>query len=212
MSKPPKKPNAPARPNPKPSRTGADSVGNPASKAESVTYRGIQWQLTATGLLQWWNADAEAWVRHRPGADAPPRPPAWETAHAGGGGPATNKAARASWRSPYRLVPLGLFVVIIVFGAIQATSGSGGLASDEAKASSHLVGRCLRQNGTAGGHPRYSAKGLPCATPGVSVKVVRVLPGTPNSPACRAGETGLALPYPGVPYPHVECVVPVTGG
>ncbi|MDQ6840415.1 MAG: hypothetical protein M3137_19285 [Actinomycetota bacterium] len=157
-------------------------------------------------MIRWWSEDLNQWVRWRPGADAPPRPPGWDPVGADGG-PATNKAARASWRSPYRWAPVALIAFIVVVGAVQATSGAGSQGPAEAKASAKLVGQCLRQNGVAGGHPRYSATAVRCGSPGASVRVVRVLSGTPGAPVCPTGETGLSLPYPGVRYPHVECVV-----
>jgi hypothetical protein len=162
--------------------------------------------------MRWWNDDLNQWVPWRRGADAPPLPPGWEAAGGGQGGPATNKAARASWRSPYRWGPLVLIAFIVVVAVLQATRGSGGQSSAEAKASAQLAGKCLHQNGTSGGHPRYSATAVACGSPDASVKVVRVLPGTPGAPACPAGETGFSLPYPGVAYPHVLCVVPAHPG
>lgn len=139
-----------------------------------------------------------------PGDDAPPRPEGWEPA----GAPARSSASRPSFRSPYRLVPIVITLAIIGYGVIQATQGSGGQTAAEAKAATKLVGRCLVTNGTANGHPRYSAKPVACADPRASVRVVRVLAGTPGAPGCPPGTTPLALPYPGVRYPHVECVVP----
>ncbi len=197
-----------ARPNPRPSRTGATRAAAPAAtQGESVRHRGVRWHRAPSGVIRWWNEDLNQWVRWRPGADAPPRPSGWETVGEGGG-PATNKAARPPWRSPYRWVPIALVAFIVVVGLLQATRGSGGQDAAETKASAKLAGQCLHQNGTAQGHPQYSAKSVACGSPGASVKVVRVLPGTPGGPACPADETALSLPYAGVRYPHVECVLP----
>jgi len=193
-----------SRPNPRP------AVSTTVEDA-SVTHRGIRWQRGPKGGIRWWNDQEGAWVPWVRGADAPPRPIGWE-ARGAGGGPATNKAARAPWTSPYRLVPLGLFLAIVIAGVIQATTGSGGQAPAEATAAGKLAGHCLRQNGFAGGHPRYSAEAVGCSTPGASVKVVRVLPGTPGAAGCPVGEIDLTLPYAGVRYPHVECVVSVAHG
>ena len=212
MAKPPRSGASRAKPNPRPSRTGATGAAASAkatTPGESVRHKGVRWHRAPTGVVRWWNDDLNQWVRWRPGADAPPRPTGWEPG--GGGGPATNKAARAGWRSPYRWAPLALIAFVVVIGLIQATSGSGGQDAAEAKASAKLAGQCLHQNGTSGGHPRYSATAVSCGSPQASVKVIRVLPGSPGAPACAAGETGLSLPFPGVRYPHVECVVPAGG-
>jgi hypothetical protein len=212
MAKPSRSRASQPKPNPRPSRTGATGAAasvKATTPGEAVRHKGVRWHRAPTGVVRWWNEDLNQWVRWRPGADAPPRPPGWEPG--GGGGPATNKTARAGWRSPYRWAPVALIAFIVVIGLIQATSGSGGQDSAETKASAKLAGQCLHQNGTAAGHPRYSATAVACGSPQASVKVVRVLPGTPGAPACGPGETGLSLPYPGVRYPHVECVVPAGG-
>lgn len=182
----------------------------PLGQGRKTRHRGVHWQETPAGIIRWWNDDARTWVRYRPGADAPPPPPGWAVVDEGG--PATNKAARAGWRTPYRLVPIILIVVVLGVAIVQASQGSGGQGAAEAKAADKLVGKCLKQNGITGGHPRYSAAGMACTAPGSAVRVVRVLPGTPGSPPCPAGDTGFVLPYLGVRYPHVECVVPVSAG
>ncbi len=200
-----------AKPNPRPSRAGATPAADSrqaSARGESVRHRDVRWHRAPTGVIRWWNEDLNQWVRWRPGSDAPPRPPGWGPT-TGGGGPATNRAARASWRSPYRWAPVALIAFVLVLALVQATKGSGGQDAAEAKAAAKLEGQCLKQNGIAAGHPRYSATAVACGAPGASVRVVRVLPGTPGARGCPSGETGLALPYPGVRYPHVECVVPV---
>lgn len=172
-------------------------------EAKRVTHRGIHWHQAPSGRIRWWNTEDKAWIIWRPGDDAPPRPDGWDAR----GGPATSRSARPSFRSPYRLVPIVIALIIVVYGVVQATQGSGGQTSAETKAADKLVGRCLVTNGTANGHPRYSATSVVCSDPRASVKVLRVLPGTPGARGCGAGTTGLSLPYPGVRYPHLECVV-----
>ncbi len=215
MAKPSRSASSGAKPNPRPSRTGATGASasvKATTPGESVRHKGVRWHRAPNGVVRWWNEDLNQWVRWRPGADAPPRPPDWEVGGGSAGGPATNKAARAGWRSPYRWAPLALIAFVVVVGLAQATRGSGGQDAAETKASAKLAGQCLHQNGMADGHPKYSATGVACGSSGANVRVVRVLPGTPGAPLCPAAETGLSLPYPGVRYPHVECVLPVHPG
>ena len=177
--------------------------------ADDVVHRGIRWQRAPSGAMRWRDADGQEWVRYAPGDDAPPRPPGWE--RSGVGRPRAG-LERPPWRSPYRIVPLVVFVAIIVIGIVQAATGSGGQAAAEAKAAHALVGKCLVQEGTVGGEPRYGAKGVACSAVGAVVKVVEVLPGTPGAPSCPQGTTSVQLAYNGVRYPHQLCVVVHGGG
>lgn len=172
--------------------------------ADDVVHRGVRWQRSSTGALRWWDADSGTSVRHRRGADAPPRPPGWERGRLL---PAAT-LERPPWRSPYRIVPLVLLVLVIGIGAAQALSGSGGQAGAEARAARALVGRCLTQAGFAAGHPTYSPRGVACSTPGAVVRVTEVLPGTPGAPACPPSTTAVVLAFPGVAHPHQLCTVP----
>ncbi|MCU4184419.1 hypothetical protein K6U06_08600 [Acidiferrimicrobium sp. IK] len=175
--------------------------------SNDVVHRGVRWQRASSGALRWWHAEEGRWVRYTRGADAPPRPPGWERSR-----PAPSvRLERPPWRSPYRIIPLVLLALVIVIGVVQALRGSGGQAAAETKAAHALIGKCLVQDGTVGGEPRYSAKAVSCSAVGALVKVVKVLPGTPGSPACPLGTTSVQLAYNGVRYPHQLCVV-VNGG
>ena len=175
--------------------------------ADDVVHRGIRWQRAASGAMRWWDDAGERWVRFRPGADAPPRPPGWDRSRRSAG----LSLERPPWRSPYRIIPLVLVALVIIIGVVQAVRGSGGQAAAEAKAAKALVGKCLVQDGSVGEEPRYGAKGVSCSAVGALVKVVKVLPGTPGAPACPQGTTSVQLAYTGVRYPHQLCVV-VNGG
>ena len=177
---------------------------------EEVTHRGIRWRRTGRAM-EWFDTAAGeggggAWVRYRPGRDAPPRPPGWDSRRRGLL-PADVSIDRPGWRTPYRIVPLVVFVAILGLGAWQALSGSGGQTQAEARAAAGLVGKCLVQQGFADGHPAYSAKAVACSAPGAVVRVQSVQPGTPGSPACPSGTLGVVLAYPGVRYPHQLCTV-----
>ncbi|MGH9122575.1 MAG: LppU/SCO3897 family protein [Acidimicrobiales bacterium] len=170
-----------------------------------VSYRGISWQRTPKGRITWYDDDQRQWRIWRPGGDAPPLPPDWAPDAAG----PPPRVARAGWTSPYRLVPLVLAVVVIILGIVVATSGSGAAKAAETKAAEALLGKCLPQNGTFQGHPRYGDTAVTCSSPAARVKIVQVLPGTPGSPQCPSDTTRLQLGYAGVQYPHQECAQPL---
>jgi hypothetical protein len=115
------------------------------------------------------------------------------------------KVARPRWLSPWRIVPIVLVVGAVVIALFQATQPSANNTAKEARASAALLGKCLAKEGSRGFH----ATPVPCSSPQAAVKVVKVVPSTPGSPLCPQGSTAVELPYPGVRYPHVECVVTV---
>jgi streptogramin lyase len=100
-------------------------------------------------------------------------------------------------------------VVAVVIAVVQVVRPSGSQTAKETAASKALLGKCLAEHGTSGGHPKYTSATVPCDSSSAAVKVVAVIPSTPGSPLCAAGTTGVELPYPGVQYPHVMCVQPV---
>jgi hypothetical protein len=157
--------------------------------------------------MGWFNEGRGRWVRWYPGADAPPLPPRWAT------GPfplPPPRVARPRWRSPYRIVPIVMAVIIVGLGVWQATRTTSNPVQAETRSAEALKGKCLATNGTSGGHPRYSPSPVSCAGADAAIRVVSVLPGTPGSPSCPAGTTPVQLATIGVRYPHVECAHPVT--
>jgi hypothetical protein len=171
---------------------------------EETTYRGVRWQRDKVGRLRFYDGDGDRWVMWAPGVDAPPRPPGWERRRRGLG-----TIPRPGWATPWRLVPLGLIILVLIIAVIQASRPSGDPVHKEATATAALLGKCLAQHGTAEGHPKYSSKPVACSSPTAAVQVVRVIPSIPGSPLCPAGTTGVELPYGGVQYPHILCVQPV---
>jgi hypothetical protein len=178
-----------------------------AQGVEEVTYRGVRWQRNGAGRVRFYNGDGERWVAWRPGIDAPPLPPGW-----GGRERRPSNVERPAWRSRWRLVPLALTALIVAIAVAQGLRSSGSQVHKEAKETAGLLGKCLAQKGTSGGHPEYSAKSVPCSSPTASVRVVRVIPSTPGSPICPGGTTGVEVPYPGVSHPHILCIQPVPSG
>jgi hypothetical protein len=109
-------------------------------------------------------------------------------------------------------VPVALTATVVVIAMFQALRPSASQVHKEATLTAALLGKCLAQNGTAEGHPKYSASPVSCASPTASVLVMRVISSTPGSPLCPSGTTGVELPYAGVAHPHILCVQPVQPG
>jgi hypothetical protein len=175
------------------------TAGQPSGKAAETTYRGIRWRRDARGRSRFFDADRQRWVAWGTRVDAPPLPPGW----------GTEAIARPSWRTPWRIVPVVLIVVALVIAVTQALdSGRGNQVTKETKASAALLGRCLQQDGTLAGHPKYLPKSVSCTSAQADAKVVAVLTSTPGSPLCPSDTVGMELPYD-VPHPHIECVQPL---
>lgn len=185
---------------------GGDPPGGNPPGGRRATYRGVRWRWERDGTVAWYNEGLGRWVRWRPGGDAPPVPPRWADE---GLPPPPPRLARAKWRSPYRIVPVVLAVAVVGIGAYQALRSSGSAARNEAKATEALLGHCLARTGGTDARPTYGTTAVPCTSKDAAVRVVAVLPGAATPPRCPAGSTPLARPYPGVRYPHVECVRPV---
>ena len=178
--------------------------GEGRAKAQRATYRGVRWRRDVDGTIGWYNDGIGRWVRWWPGSDAPPVPPRWADAVVG-----RPSMGRPRWRSPYRIVPVVLVVAVVVVGVVQALRSQSNPVKAETRTAEKLVGKCLAANGTQGGHTAYKSTPVPCSLPVADVKVVKVLPGTPGGPRCPEGTMAVQLAYPGVRYPHVECVTRV---
>jgi len=188
-------------------RTGA-RPGRPAGTSaqptagERVRYRGIRWRKDPDGTIGWYNEEAGGWLRWRPGGDAPPVPPRWADDVAKI--PVPPRLRRASWRSPYRLVPIALALGAVVLGVVQVDSSTSHAAARANREAHALLGHCLAPTGTAKGV--YSTTPVPCGGPTATVRVVAVHRATGTRPVCPAGSTALRLSYVGVATPDIECV------
>jgi hypothetical protein len=167
-----------------------------------TTYRGIRWRRLSDREISFYDPEGERWVVWRPGVDAPPRPPGWEPA----------RAARPGRWTRWRVIPLVLVAAGVAIAIVQVLHPSGNQVAHEAKAAQAMLGKCLAQHGTVGGHPRYSATAVPCDSADAAVKVVRVIPSTPGSPLCPPGTVGVELLVNGVKYPHIECIQTIRPG
>lgn len=174
------------------------------SRLEETTYRGVRWRREGGGGVSFYDADGDTWIPWTDDGGAPPLPPKWGLL----GRPIG--ITRPGWRSHWRIIPVVLVVAAVIIAIVQAERPNGNPVAKEAAASQGLLGKCLPQDGTSDGHPRYSTKTVACGSSQAAVKVVQVLATTPGSPGCPSGTTGVLIPYTGVQYPHVECVQPVT--
>ena len=171
-----------------------------SSKPNETTFRGVRWRREEDGSVSFFETGSRRWIRWAPGIDSPPLPPRWNLL----GVP--TRVERPGWRSRWRVIPLVLVLAAVVVAVLQAVLPSGNAVKKEAAASAALLGKCLAQNGSEGGHPKYSTKAVSCTSTKASVRVVKVIPSTPGSPPCPNGTVGVEIPYPGVRYPHIECV------
>jgi hypothetical protein len=170
-------------------------------RPEETSHKGVRWRRDSAGRVSFYDQSGDRWVHWQTGVDAPPLPPKWQLL----GVP--TKVTRPGWRSPWRVVPLLLVVGAVVVAIFQIVVPSGDNTAKETKASAALLGQCLPKSG---GH--FSSHPVPCTSPKAAVKVVSVIPSSPGSPPCPSGTQAVELAYPGVRYPHIECVRPVPPG
>ncbi len=174
---------------------------------EKVTHRGIRWQRDSQGRIRWWHEDDQRWVRWRPGDDAPPRPSGWERRGSSGAPPLT----RPAWRSPYRLVPLTLAVLILGVGLYQAfRTGSTTTSPAETRQAEAYLGQCLPKV-SAKPDAGYSSTTVPCSAPTAAGKVVAVVTFAQTKSACPAGTVVAVLTNTAVTHPHFECIQALAG-
>ncbi|MDA8060883.1 MAG: hypothetical protein M0T80_00385 [Actinomycetota bacterium] len=191
-------------------RTGAEARAVPG-EPELTSYRGVEWRKDPDGTIGWYNDEAGGWLRWRPGADAPPLPPRFEPDAAAI--PLPPRLKRASWRSPYRLVPVVLVAAAVALGVWQAGReggvGATALARREARA---LVGHCLPHASSPSGAQvadAFSTSPVGCSSRVAEVRVVSVHQVTVSRPRprCGPGQMTLQLAYVGTRTPDVECAV-----
>lgn len=194
----------------------ARSRGAVPRSTEEVVHRGVTWRRSSTGRVIWYNEGLCRWVTWAPGSDAPPLPAGWEKnvapvpsapadqRHAGQGA-GNAMVTRPPMRSPYRLVPLIVFVVIIVLAVYQATRTSS--ASPQQKAQAYaLSGHCLERDGGTASAPSYSGTPVSCSSPSASVKVVEVVEAGKTSLRCPARTDVAQIVQAGVQGEPFECL------
>jgi len=172
---------------------------------ERTTYRGVRWRRRE-GVVSFYDPDSDRWIPWSEHGGCPPLPPRWSLL----GVP--TKVTRPGWRSPWRIVPLVLVIGAVAIAVIQAISPAPDAPAKQRQAALALVGKCLPEHGTSGGHPDYSASPVACDSAKAAVKVVSAVASTPSGPGCPAGTFAVVIPYLGVKYPVVDSARAIGGG
>jgi hypothetical protein len=117
-------------------------------------------------------------------------------------------STRASMRSPYRIVPLVIAVIIVVLALWEATRPPGHATKADIAAAEALKGQCLLKEGGKPSFPVLSPTPVSCSAPKAYAKVVAVLvPGHPGS--CPLGSAVVQVLQTGVVGEPSECILPV---
>jgi len=212
---------------------GGDGAGHRARTAEDnavqqVVFRGVRWRRSPSGRVAWYNEGLGRWVKWSPGSDAPPTPEGWAatTPKPEPTAPATIAVARErsgllrylptdamarrpGLRSPFRVVPIAIALLIVVLALYQATAPATKASKQDIAAAEALKGHCLARSGGDASALTYSSAPLSCTAAGAVVKVVAVLvPGAKES-ACPKGSALAELLDVGVVGEPLECLEPL---
>lgn len=211
-------------------RPGA--TAGPRRRRLEVEYRGVRWRKSVGGTVTWLNEGLGRWVTWYPGSDAPPLPPGWQleedlapaaadvagavpgpgAVHSTGALPAAaGPVERKAMRSPFRVAPVVIVVMIVVLAIWQATQSPVKATPQDIATAKSLQGKCLARAGGTASSPKLSATPVSCASPSAAVKVVAVVvPHAKTGPrACPAGAGLVQVLNPGIMDEPVECVEPV---
>ena len=115
-------------------------------------------------------------------------------------------------RSPYRIVPIIVAVLVVAAAVFQATRPVARASASDIAAAKALNGHCLARTGGTESAPRYSNRPVGCGTAGATVRVVAVLvPGADGRVvgSCPKGALAAQVFQPVAGEP-VECLAPAT--
>jgi hypothetical protein len=113
---------------------------------------------------------------------------------------------RAPMRSPFRLVPLVIAVVIVAVALWEAARPPAHATKADIAAAEALKGQCLARTGGTVSYPSFSATPVSCSSKQAYAKVTKVLvPGKPGS--CAAGSAVVQVLQVGVSGEPTECIV-----
>ena len=170
----------------------------------------------------WFNESLRRWVLWSPGSDAPPVPGAWapdeaadkpgaEPADKAGAEPADAMSRRPPMRSPYRLVPIVIGLLIVAAAVYQASRPPAKASRQDIAAAVALRGRCLARTGGTESAPRFSATPVTCTSRDAAVKVLSVFSPSKGDETGHCPSSGLValVVYPTLRGEPFECLVPV---
>ncbi len=175
-----------------------------------VVHRGVRWRRSSSGRTLWFNGGLSRWVLWEPGSDAPPLPPTWEADEPASVAvpPANAMATRAPLRSPFRLVPLVIAVIIVALALWEATRPPSHASKADIAAAEALKGQCLVKEGGKPSFPVLSPTPVSCSEAKAYAKVVAVIvPGHPGS--CPSGSAVVQVLQTGAVGEPSECLLPV---
>ncbi len=166
-----------------------------SAKTEEVVSRGVRWRRSASGRAVWYNEGLGRWVTWHEGADAPPVPEGWAAVVAPAGRTGEPAGARAGdamsnrlpLRSPFRMVPIVIFLAIIGISLYQALKPPSQATRADISAAMALQGRCLARGGGSAAAPVYSSTPVACSDPTAAVRVVSVVKTTAKVASCPRG-------------------------
>jgi hypothetical protein len=117
-------------------------------------------------------------------------------------------STRAPMRSPYRLVPLVIALIIVVLAFWQATRPPGHATKADIARAEALKGQCLVKEGGKPEFPVLLPTPVSCSAAKAYAKVVAVIvPGHPGS--CPIGSAVVQVVQTGVVGEPSECILPV---
>jgi hypothetical protein len=124
------------------------------------------------------------------------------------GPPTDAMARRPSMRSPFRLAPVLITVLIVAVAVWQATRPAAHATKADIAAAEALNGQCLARDGGTAKSPAFAPAPVSCAGADASVKVVAVLvPGSSRSVPCPQGSLVVQVLEPNVVGEPSECVL-----
>jgi hypothetical protein len=115
-------------------------------------------------------------------------------------------------RSPYRIVPIIVAVLVVAAAVFQATRPVARASASDIAVAKALDGHCLARSGGTENAPRYSNRPVGCGTTAANVRVVAVLvPGADGRVvgSCPKGALAAQVFQPVAGEP-VECLAPAT--
>ena len=165
-----------------------------------------------SGRVLWFNEGLSRWVLWEAGSDAPPLPRAGSRTEAvaappAGAPPGNAMSTRGSMRSPYRIVPLVIAVIVVVLALWEATRPPATPPRPTSPPPRPSRASAFSRKATSPSFPVLSPTPVSCSAPKAYVKVVAVLVPGIQAPAswerCGASASDRRGGEPS------ECILPV---